>query len=149
VRRLLLSMLLLLMNDIYGCSPKEDTIVAKGKSEHWVATINHQMKQEEHDGVKTEVLYNFGKIVYLAKNPPKKIEYQFVYPNAFPIGTSGSVGHYAKNIKEFKIGGGGGTLNKQDNVKSLKERIDKMYILIKWKKDGEMISEKIYLNVQE
>lgn len=140
-------MLLFLLPTIYGCNSNAKHIEAEGKSKYWNANITYELKTEKHGGKKEKILYNTGEIVYLKDNPPKEIEFEYIYPNDFPSSSSGSSEHFEEGISEFRIAGGGGSINKGNNYENLKEKIEEAHLLVKWKINNEVHEEEIQLNV--
>ncbi|MBE4909806.1 hypothetical protein IMZ08_17365 [Bacillus luteolus] len=134
-------MFLLLVIFVSGCNLKNKEIIAKGKSENWEIRITFTMEGN--------LLNDKGNIIYLKNNPPKKIEWETIHPNSFPIGSAGTIEVYEENIIEHRIGGGGGSLNERDNYENLKERIDEMSVFIQWEIGGEVFNETVDLNVNE
>ena len=142
-RLLFLSIIFLLsIIIIYGCIPKKKEITATGKSENWEIRLTYTLEKS--------MLYQNGNMVYLKDNPPKKIEWETIHPNNFPVGSAAEIEVYVNHVKEFRLGaGGGGSLNEGDNYENIKERIDEMSVHIQWEVDGIFYSETIELDVQD
>ncbi|OCA92606.1 hypothetical protein [Pseudobacillus wudalianchiensis] len=141
MKKSLLSIVLFSIIILSGCNSTNNEIIAKGKSQYWKVSIAYKLEGS--------MLNDNGNMVYLKDNPPKKVEFKYSYPNGFPTGSSGTVEHYEENIKEFKIGGGSGSLNKGDNYENLKEKIDEMSVLIQWETDGKVYNETVDLNAMK
>lgn len=141
MKKTLLFMMLFSIIVISGCNSINNEIIAEGKSEYWEVSIAYKLEGN--------MLNDNGNMVYLKDNPPNKVEFEYSYPNGFPTGSSGTIEHYEENAKEFKIGGGIGSLNEGDNYENLKEKIDEMSILIQWETDGKVYNETVDLNVMK
>jgi hypothetical protein len=49
---------------------------------------------------------------------------------------------------DFRIGGGGGSINRGDNLENLKEKVNESYIKVTWQENGERKEEQIQLDVE-
>ncbi len=124
---------------LIGCSnaPKEQTVNASGKTEHWSVTIDYSLTQE--------TIRQNSKLLYSGEQSPKKATSIYSYPTGSQTIQS-TAENYDLSDKEYLLGASSYKRNNVD-IQTFKEAVNKTVIKVSWDENGKAMTEEIKLEL--